>query len=234
MRSSEIDQLATALVAAQTEFEAVAKTADNPFYKSKFTPLDEVVKAAAPILTKHGLAVSQHIVGHEGWDGLMTMLLHSSGQFLESTMTLHLPKQDPQGQGSATTYGRRYAYMAVLGLVCDSDDDGNKASGTPVNEKAAMGAHRRSAPKAVAPTAALLTTTSSAPPSGAVGAPENRVGAADAKRELIADALEKGWDEVMAHNLAKKAWGDRGSDPVERGELLLLLMSTERANAQKA
>jgi hypothetical protein len=232
MRSSEIDQLAAALVAAQGEFEAVEKSTENTFFKSKYAPLADVVKAATPILAKNGLAVSQHIVGHEGWDGLMTMVLHESGQFLESTMTLHLPKQDAQGQGSAVTYARRYSYMAVLGLIADSDDDGNKASSVPVNEKAAMGAHRRSAPKAAAPTAAPSTTTSSAPRSEAVGAPENRVGAADAKRELIADALEKGWDEVMAHNLAKKAWGDRGSDPVERGELLLLLMSTERATKE--
>ena len=218
MRSSEIDQLAAALVAAQGEFEAVEKSTENTFFKSKYAPLADVVKAATPILVKHGLAVSQHIVGHQGWDGLMTMLIHSSGQFIESTMTLHLPKQDAQGQGSATTYARRYSFMAALGLVADSDDDGNKASGTPVNEKAAMGAHRRSAPQPQ-PKPKPNTTVPA----------EGRVGAADAKRELIADALEKGWDEVMAHNLAKKAWGDRGSDPVERGELLLLLMSTERA-----
>jgi hypothetical protein len=226
MRSSEIDLLASALVAAQGEFEAVAKTSDNPFFKSKYASLPDVVKAATPILTKHGLAVTQHVVmgAQDDHDGLMTMLLHESGQFLESTMRLYLLKLDPQGQGSAITYARRYAYMAVLGLVADVDDDGNKASSVPVNEKATLGAHKRSAPKAPAATAAATATSTSIAP-----ATDGRVGAADAKRELIADALEKGWDEVMAHNLAKKAWGDRGSDPVERGELLLLLMSTERA-----
>ena len=56
-------------------------------------------------------------------------------------MILHLPKSDPQGQGSAVTYARRYSYMSVLGLVADEDDDGNKAS------------QPKSAPKVKEPTA---------------------------------------------------------------------------------
>jgi hypothetical protein len=43
-------------------------------------------------------------------------------------MRLYLVKDDPQGQGSAVTYARRYSYMSVLGLVADVDDDGNAAS----------------------------------------------------------------------------------------------------------
>jgi len=43
-------------------------------------------------------------------------------------MKLHMVKNDPMSQGSATTYARRYSYMACLGLVADSDDDGVAAS----------------------------------------------------------------------------------------------------------
>lgn len=43
-------------------------------------------------------------------------------------MPLVLQKQDPQGQGSGITYARRYAAMAILGLVADEDDDGNAAT----------------------------------------------------------------------------------------------------------
>lgn len=127
-RSPEIGELAAALCAAQAEFTAIPKTDTNPFFKSKYAGLPKVVEVASPIITKHGLAVSQWIGFDERGDTLTTILLHKSGQFMEGTMRLHLAKTDAQGQGSATSYARRYSYMAILGLVADEDDDGNKAS----------------------------------------------------------------------------------------------------------
>ena len=126
--SPELNELAAALSRAQGEFPAIPKTADNPFFKSKFADLPTVVEAASPILAKHGLSVSQTLGYSDGVDTLTTYLLHSSGQFMADTMRLHLVKTDPQGHGSATTYARRYSYMSVLGLVADEDDDGNKAN----------------------------------------------------------------------------------------------------------
>lgn len=126
IRSDSLDSLNAALSAAQGEFEAVDKTSANPFFKSKFAPLPEVVKAASPILAKHGLSVWQGPDTHEGLDGgqvLWTVVLHSSGQYIGSAMSMHPVKDDPQAQGSAITYARRYAYMAALGLVADEDDD---------------------------------------------------------------------------------------------------------------
>jgi len=134
MKSSEINELVTALVAAQSEFSAIPKTSDNPFFKSKYAALPDVVAVANPIITKNGLSVSQFIgIDHEGRDILTTYLMHTSGQFISQDMLLHLvPDKNnvitPQGQGSAVTYARRYSYMSVLGLVADEDDDGNTAS----------------------------------------------------------------------------------------------------------
>lgn len=125
MQSEQINELAAALVAAQAEFSAVPKESANPFFKSSYAALPDVVKHATPVLARHGLAVSQFI---SEADTLTTYLLHKSGQFLSHTMTLHLVKDDPQAQGSAVTYARRYSYMACLGLVADNDDDGNAAS----------------------------------------------------------------------------------------------------------
>lgn len=126
--SSELNELATALAEAQSEFIAIPKTAQNPFFKSSYADLATVVQTATPILAKHGLSVSQHI-GFDGQtDTLTTWLLHTSGQYLNESMRLYLNKQDAQSQGSATTYAKRYSYMSVLGLVADDDDDGNRAS----------------------------------------------------------------------------------------------------------
>jgi len=126
-----LDQLAIALVKAQGEFTAIPKDSTNPFFKSKYAGLPQVIETASPILAKHGLAVSQHIGYELDNDTLETWLLHTSGQYLVSRMRLLLTKQDSQGQGSAITYARRYSYMAILGLVADDDDDGNAASKQP-------------------------------------------------------------------------------------------------------
>ena len=129
MQSQEINALATALVSAQAEFSAVPKGSTNPFFKSKYAALPDVVASAGPVLAKHGLAVSQHVTTNEqGADMLITYLLHVSGEYIAHGMMLHMVKDDPQAQGSAITYARRYAYMSALGLVADDDDDGNSAS----------------------------------------------------------------------------------------------------------
>lgn len=124
IEQTDLNELAPALIAAQGEFEAVSRDAANPFFKSRYASLQAVVKAASPILTKHGLAVTQVM----GDDTLTTVLMHSSGQCISGMATLHMSKDDAQGVGSAVTYFRRYGYMAILGLVADLDDDGNEAS----------------------------------------------------------------------------------------------------------
>jgi hypothetical protein len=133
VQSETLNELATALSKAQGEFSAIPKGELNPFFKSKYAGLPDVVGLAAPILSKNGLSVSQWVTVDEfGSDVLKTFLLHSSGQFIEFSMKMYLSKLDSQGVGSAVTYSRRYSYMSVLGLVADEDDDGNKAS--PVRE----------------------------------------------------------------------------------------------------
>lgn len=136
-QSEQINELATALAAFQGAVEAVTKEDTNPFFKSKYAGLPAVVKAAAPHLAKHGLSVTQTLGCYEYADEgrrvqindtLTTMVMHSSGQWISDTTVMHLVKEDPQGHGSAVTYMRRYAYMAVLGLVADEDDDGNAAT----------------------------------------------------------------------------------------------------------
>jgi hypothetical protein len=122
--SETLGELAKALAAFQGKMEPVAKTAENPFFKSKYADLASVVKAAAPVLSACGLSVAQFPD-----DGtLVTYLLHESGEWIEHAAPLNPAKSDPQGVGSAITYFRRYAYCAALGIVADEDDDGQAAS----------------------------------------------------------------------------------------------------------
>jgi hypothetical protein len=135
MQSEHINELATALNKAQSEFSAVPKDSVNPFFKSTYAALPDVVQTATPVLTKYGLSISQFITYDDNIDCLTTYLLHESGQYITHTMRLYLTKSDPQSQGSAVTYARRYSYMSVLGLVADVDDDGNATSSNVANVK---------------------------------------------------------------------------------------------------
>ena len=128
MKSDSIDKLLAAFVAAQGEFPAIPKDGFNPHFKSKFSTLKAMRAATVPVLLRHGLAVSQFPAEVDGKPGLTTWLLHSSGQFIAESSTLAMVKSDPQAQGSALTYLRRYAYGAVLGLVTEEEDDGNAAT----------------------------------------------------------------------------------------------------------
>ena len=137
-KSETIAELAKALAAAQGEFEAVDRGATNPFFNSKYADLPSVVKAASPILSKHGIAVSQLPDFDGDNDLLTTLIMHESGEWIEATMRLFLVRQvkgegwveslDPQSQGSAQTYGRRYSYSGGVGVVTEVDDDGNSAT----------------------------------------------------------------------------------------------------------
>jgi hypothetical protein len=123
--------LLTALLAVQGEAPTLRKDAENPHFRSKYTPLDTIVETIGPILVKHNL-VWTTLPGRDeqGEPALTYRLAYApTGEKLEGVMPLLLSKRDAQGQGSAITYARRYAMCAVLNLVGDADDDGNGASG---------------------------------------------------------------------------------------------------------
>jgi ERF superfamily protein len=125
---SETKNLAQALVAFQADLKPVDKSSSNPFFRSKYADLTEVKTSVQPLLTAHKLAVTQWPTTLDGKPALRTRVMHESGESDEDVMLLMLDKENPQGQGSAITYARRYAFMAALGIVADEDDDANKAS----------------------------------------------------------------------------------------------------------
>lgn len=125
--SETIGALTKAFVQAQGEMEAVAKDSKNPHFKSRYASLENVVTTARPVLHKHGLAFSQAPGSIEaGVLRITTRLMHESGEWMQSTLEIPPMKIDPQGIGSAITYGCRYALMAVLGLP-PTDDDGESS-----------------------------------------------------------------------------------------------------------
>jgi hypothetical protein len=108
----------------QKKCPLIKKDANNPFFKSKYAPLDSILPIITPILHECGLVEVQIPNG----TALMTRIVHvESGEMIEGNPDLLIEKQTPQGHGSAITYMRRYSLIAMLGLNVDEDDDGNKA-----------------------------------------------------------------------------------------------------------
>lgn len=118
--------LAAALVAAQRDMPAVQADARNPHFNSEFVSLDHLLAETLPVLNKHGLALLQQpTLTDTGQPALATTLVHESGETLSSVMPIFMSKQDPQAQGSAITYARRYGLASVLAISDEKDDDGN-------------------------------------------------------------------------------------------------------------
>ena len=127
-KSDNISDLAAALVTAQAAITYASKDATNPHFKNRYADLQSVIEAIKGPLNSAGIAFIQ--TPSESTSGLLsltTMLIHKSGQWISDTATIPLPKNDPQGYGSALTYGRRYGLAAICGLF-QADDDGEAAA----------------------------------------------------------------------------------------------------------
>lgn len=146
-KSESIKNLAIALSKFQAEVENPKNTADNPFYKSKYAPLQDVLNSVRPLLSKHGLSVIQSPSGDGESVSIVTLLLHESGEWIEfDPLVLKAEKLTPQGAGSAITYGRRYALSAVLGISSEDDDDGNSLESPQQSKQTNMKQNKREEP----------------------------------------------------------------------------------------
>lgn len=146
-QSEKIDLIATALSELQSRMKTVDKSASNPFFKSRYTPLEDIVDSIRPHLLELGLSFTQGGKIFDSWDQkgdglrlasklvLATRIMHKSGQWIENYFPLDaVPDKNgvvtPQAWGSASSYARRYGLQATLGITTgDVDDDGNAASG---------------------------------------------------------------------------------------------------------
>jgi len=148
MRSSETQsKLYADLVVALGRMEGVVKDAENDGFKkngkgSGYATLGACIEASRDILAENHLAVVQG-PGATNTDAktltVTTRIIHASGEWIESDFEMPLTKWSPHEAGSATTYGRRFALMAMLGLS-PMDDDGNAASHVAQTPRKAPGA----------------------------------------------------------------------------------------------
>jgi ERF superfamily len=123
---NQTGELVAALAAAQLKFEPIKKTKKNPFFKSLYADLEDIISATQPALAAQGLVVIQKLTNDGKNVIVTTRLAHKSGQWIESVLSMPIgPKVDHQAIGTAATYGRRYSYQAIIGVAAELDDDGN-------------------------------------------------------------------------------------------------------------
>jgi hypothetical protein len=138
-----VDKLAEALAKAQATItcpsrnrEVTVRTKTGGSYEFRYSTLDHIIEHVRKPLTDNGLWFSQILEGNEaGKYQLVTRLMHSSGQYIESKTPLLVQGADNQQFGSALTYMRRYSLAAMLGLSADEDDDANSADGNTIEPK---------------------------------------------------------------------------------------------------
>jgi hypothetical protein len=127
--SQDIGELASALAKAQGQLLGATKDKKNPFFKSKYADLESCWASCREQLSANNISVVQMTsAGNEGEIVINTILMHESGQWIEGELPLKPVKDDPQGIGSAITYGRRYALMGAVGIA-PADDDGEASMG---------------------------------------------------------------------------------------------------------
>jgi len=131
MNNTEItpdSQLNASFVKALGELRNVAKNAVNPHFRNRYASLDAILDDVRPILANNGLGISQEPIFEDGKAGVVTRIIHKSGETRESKLILPLKDQSAQGVGSALTYAKRYAISSVLMIAADEDEDGEIAS----------------------------------------------------------------------------------------------------------
>lgn len=120
--------LAGALIKFHDSGAAAKKSANNPFFKSKYASLEEVIETVRAEAGKVGLTFTQLVDFDDQYIFVTTMIMHESGEYLTSrTPVLVKDATDPQKMGSGITYAKRYGLQAAFGLPSE-DDDGNQAS----------------------------------------------------------------------------------------------------------
>lgn len=127
MKTSEtFKEIAPALVKAIGEIPNPPKNAVNPHFKNRYADLASIIETVKPILLKNGLTVIQGSEADGNIVTVRTRIVHVSGEWIETSLTMAAAGSDPQKIGSAITYARRYSISSFLNIAADDDDDGEE------------------------------------------------------------------------------------------------------------
>lgn len=121
-------ELINALLKAQKEITPPVNDAKNPFFKSKYATLKNVIDTVREPLNKNGIYFQQKAHLIDGLVGVETVFYGHGGELPTGIVPVSPAKQEPQAYGSALSYAKRYSLCMACGIASvDEDDDGEKA-----------------------------------------------------------------------------------------------------------
>ena len=125
-------KILSALAEVKKEIGTMTKDLENPFYKSRYFDINQLLEHVEPLIAKNGLLLLQPI--KKGW---VVTEIHDikSGEFVSSEIEIGTIT-DPQKVGSAITFYRRYTLQSLLGIQAE-DDDANTTVKTPQKTQSA-------------------------------------------------------------------------------------------------
>lgn len=127
MKTSEsIKEIASALAKAQGAMSHPKFNQVNPFFKSKYADLTAVINCIRQPFADNGLSFTQHTECINGKNVVTTLVMHTSGEWMKSSMPLITSATDMQKLASSITYAKRYSLSAICGLSSEEDTDGNE------------------------------------------------------------------------------------------------------------
>lgn len=127
--SEQIDKISEALAAAHCDFKSIEKnkTLKTAQYTFHYADLSAIIDSTRDALSKNGLCITQCPDFTNNRIVVTTRLIHKSGQWIETMVSLKPGQDTPQALGAAITYGRRYGRAAILDICAEDDDDAQSA-----------------------------------------------------------------------------------------------------------
>ena len=133
-KSESIKNIAEAMVKIQSEMPVVPFDKTNDYAGYRYATLGKVIDISNPVMAKYGVSICQMVISEDGNVGIETYLMHTSGEWISSKVTLAIEpekgKSKAQVAGSYISYLRRYSLAAAIGIYTDEDNDGNKPEPT--------------------------------------------------------------------------------------------------------
>ena len=150
--SESIKELTAALAKAQGQFKAVPKLGKNPFLKSDYVQLDDIIAEIRGPLSQNGIAWTQPLTGDGDGLVLETLLLHESGEWMSCSAPIQTQADkglsNLQSFGKALSYMRRYMLTTMLGINSGDDTDGDDSKPKQAAQKPAAKVEPKETPKA--------------------------------------------------------------------------------------